>query len=85
MTMRSNNPSDFTAAAGNRAYLYCRIKEETPEDGYPIAKHALGKDVVNEIDMDSQGLDDASQIDICQDPGSLQKTTSQVQISCTSD
>lgn len=77
--------SDSTGAAARRAHLYCRIKEETPEDDCPIAKRALRKDVVYEIDMDSQGSDDASQIDIGQDPGNLKKTTSQVQISCTSD
>jgi hypothetical protein len=83
--MRSNNPSDFTAATANRAHLYYRIKEETPEDDFPKANHALRKDVVYEVDMDSQGSDDASQIDICQDPGSLQKPTSQVHISSRSD
>ena len=65
MTMRSNNPSDFTTAAAKRAHLYCRIKEETSEENYPIAKHALIKYVVYEIGMDSQCSDDANQIDIC--------------------
>ena len=65
--------------------MYCRIKEETSEDDSPIAKRALRKDVVYEIGMDSQGSDDASQIDIGQDLGNLKKTTTHVQLFCTSD
>ena len=56
--------SDSAAAAARRAHLYCRIKEETQKEDCPIAKRALRKDVVYEIGMDSQGSDDASQIDI---------------------
>ena len=65
--------------------MYCRIKEEIPDDDDPIAKCALTKDVVYGIDMDSQGSNDVSHIYIGQDAGSLEKTTSQVHISCTSD